>query len=206
MTFPERVPIRFNPASFAVLQRLEDDNNIPENQIAQARWIKLIQRRVPNQQAAFLILSLTNPSTANQIMKDGIAVEGLKLWCRKLMKEPWCCMKCHELGANHNAYNCPVEKETCGTCEEAHDAPMCTLSDCNSFFCVNCKVKGHASWTHTCPTMLKHVKSINTRELDNQYLYYLVEADPASRIMVDGTVDIDQSSYTTPSLPDHPQA
>ncbi|KIJ50574.1 hypothetical protein M422DRAFT_159288, partial [Sphaerobolus stellatus SS14] len=66
----EHVPISFNPESNSNIRELEDGNSIENGEVQRARWIKPPARQEPNQRAAHLILLISNPRTANQIIRD----------------------------------------------------------------------------------------------------------------------------------------
>ncbi|KIJ44625.1 hypothetical protein M422DRAFT_84279, partial [Sphaerobolus stellatus SS14] len=168
----ERVPISFNPESNSNIRELEDGNSIENGEVQRARWIKPPARREPNQRAAHLILLISNPRTANRMIRDGARIHQTLLWCRKLLKEPSRCLKCHKIGTGHFASDCPEEEEKCGTCGANHRTRNCPVTDKQSRYCVNCKTKGHAAWDRGCPAFVAQYDKLASKVPDNQYKYY----------------------------------
>ncbi|KIJ50423.1 hypothetical protein M422DRAFT_77320, partial [Sphaerobolus stellatus SS14] len=168
----ERVPTSFKPDSNADIRNLEESNGIYTGEIERARWIKPPERRDVNQRAAHLIILVSNPRTANRLIRDGIRIHQTLLWCRKLLKEPSRCLKCHRIGTGHFASQCTESEEKCGTCGSNHRTKNCPVSDRDSRYCVNCKTRGHAAWDHGCPTFVAQYNKFAARVPDNQYKYY----------------------------------
>ncbi|KIJ40440.1 hypothetical protein M422DRAFT_173693, partial [Sphaerobolus stellatus SS14] len=168
----ERVPIEFKPDVNADLRNLEDKNGICNEEIERTRWIKPPARQVANQRAAHLILLLTNPRTANRLIRDGIRTHRTLLWCRKLLKEPSRCLKCHKIGTGHFASQYPDAEEKCGTCGMNHRTKDCPVKDGETRYCVNCKTRGHAAWDRSCPVFVTQYDKMASKVPNNQYKYY----------------------------------
>src|SRR5216684_5788726 len=69
-----RVPITFNPSEEKQLREIEETNNIDSNSITKARWIKLTNRRRNGQTHAYATLTISSPSIANQLIRNGITI------------------------------------------------------------------------------------------------------------------------------------
>src|ERR1700731_3053690 len=75
----EYVPVTFDPDSRDALTTIEQDNNFPHAEIAEAKYLKDIARRMPSQRTAFILMSFRNPQHANQAISEGIIIEGKKV-------------------------------------------------------------------------------------------------------------------------------
>jgi len=73
-----RTPITFKPTNTTDLRKAEECNNLSPNLIKKARWIKPVERRHAGQTHTYAILSLTSPTTANQLIRNGIKICGIK--------------------------------------------------------------------------------------------------------------------------------
>jgi len=148
-----------------------------------------------------LILSLATPQAANRLIERGLMHNRFKLWVRKLLCEPRRCLKCHEIGASHQASNCPVEESVCGTCSGPHDTRTCTVDSPADYFCANCRTKGHTAWGRTCSMFMACNRTMREKQLENQYLLYPIEDEPTSWTLQDGTIDIDFNAPPTAQTP-----
>ncbi|KIJ53085.1 hypothetical protein M422DRAFT_79557, partial [Sphaerobolus stellatus SS14] len=110
--------------------------------------------------------------TANRMIQDGVRVHQTLLWCRKLLKEPSRCLKCHKIGTGHFANTCPEEEEKCGTCGATHRTKDCPVIDRQERYCVNCKVRGHAAWDRGCPVFVAQYDKLAIKAPDHQYKFY----------------------------------
>lgn len=153
----EHVPLSFRPDSEAELCNLEDANSLRDNVIARARCIKLPSHCEPNQRAAHLILLTSDSKTANHLIKDGVRIEQMVIWCRKLLKEPTWCLKCHKIGTGHFPSSCTAKEETCSTCGGVHLTRDCPMSAKDERYCINCKQKGHAAWDRGVPSLCRTI-------------------------------------------------
>ncbi|KAH7916970.1 hypothetical protein BV22DRAFT_986658, partial [Leucogyrophana mollusca] len=175
----QNVPTTFTPDSQLALKETETKSGLVEGSIAKARWIKPIQRRAQNQRTAHAIFALTSRDAANQVIRQGMVVEGRKVQARKLMPEPTRCLKCHSLKGDHFAAQCPEDHDTCGTCGNEHRTSECDNQDPTNRFCVNCKEDGHAAWDRMCPTFLEATRKHHARTAETKYRYFPT-ADPAT--------------------------
>ena len=68
------VPLHFRPEKTMELRQLEKDNDLPENSILWARWIKPAHRRTVDQTCSHAIFTLSKPETANTILTGGLII------------------------------------------------------------------------------------------------------------------------------------
>jgi hypothetical protein len=175
----ENVPISFNPSSPMAIAEIETKGGLQQKSVIKARYIKPVARRTPNQRTAHIALSLSTKTSANQIIRHGITIEGKKVYGRKLLPEPTRCLKCHTFDGGHLASECQQEHDTCGTCGEQHRTAECKVIEQTTFHCVNCKADGHAAWSRECPTFKAKWEAHKKRNDEAQYIYFPTE-DPTT--------------------------
>ena len=95
------VPIIFGPDNRSQHREIEEGNELPAHSVQKACWIKPVNRRCPGQATAHLILTLASPDTANQVIKNGIDICGIRVQGEKTRQEPLQCLKCR--GWEHKA-------------------------------------------------------------------------------------------------------
>ena len=105
------LPVRSQIEDQEWLRNVEAENNLGSNTITATRWAKPIERRSAEQQVTHAIFVLTNPDTANTLLRDGLYIQKTKLHPRKEHKDPLHCAKCQ--GWGHLAQNCLIDHDTC---------------------------------------------------------------------------------------------
>ncbi|KAG1858835.1 hypothetical protein F4604DRAFT_1503723, partial [Suillus subluteus] len=173
----ENVPISFNPTSPVATSDIERKGGLQPKSVIKARYIKPIERRSPNQRTAHIALTLNSKTSANQIIRHGISIEGKKVYGRKLLPEPTRCLKCHTFNGGHIAAECQQEHDTCGTCGDKHRTAECKVNDAEAYHCANCKTDGHAAWSCECLTFIAKWETYKNRNDKAQYVYFPTE-DP----------------------------
>ncbi len=98
------VPTTFDPDNRPHLREVEEANSLPDHSIQKARWIKPTMRRRAGQTRAHAILTLTTADTANQVIRNGVDICGIRARAEKSKLEPLQCLKCR--GWEHKAQNC----------------------------------------------------------------------------------------------------
>ena len=167
------VPIIFDPDNRSQHREIEEGNELPAHSVQKARWIKPVNRRRPGQTTAHLILTLSSPDTANQVIKNGIDICGIRVRGEKTRQEPLQCLKCR--GWEHKAQDCQAQTETCGTCGEDHRTNNCQNK--SKLFCASCKSNAHASWDRTCSEFLRRCANYSVRHPENDMVYFPTEQD-----------------------------
>jgi hypothetical protein len=163
-----RTPITFDPSNTEHLRELEECNNLDTNTIKKARWIKPVNRRREGQAHAYATLTLASPTTANDLIRNGIRICRVKTQPSKLKREPLQCLRCR--GWGHIAAQCLNDCDTCGACGEQH-----STNDCNNpniRFCVSCMVDTHASWDRGCPEFIWRCEIYNGRYPENNLPFF----------------------------------
>ena len=166
-----RIPLTFDPTNDEHLREIEECNNIPAETITKARWIKPVNRRIPEQRAAHAIFILKDITITNECIRDGLKVCGLHVRPSRLKHEPMQCMKCRRWG--HFAHACMASVDTCGTCGEEHRTSECKNSE--KMFCVSCKSNTHSSWDRDCPEFRRRCDQYDENYPENNLPYFPTE-------------------------------
>ncbi|KAF8269410.1 hypothetical protein EI94DRAFT_1547073, partial [Lactarius quietus] len=166
------IPLSFDPANDVNLHEVEECNDLPAGSIAKACWIKPEYRRAPEQWAAHTIFTMSD-ATANQCIRDGIFVCGMKIHPSRLKHEPMQCMKCRRWG--HFAQGSSASQDTCGTCRGEHRTSECTNKE--KTFCVSCKSNTHASWDRDCPEFWRRCTQFDENYPENNLPYFPTSDD-----------------------------
>ena len=167
------VPIIFGPEDRMQHREIEEGNELPAHSIQKARWIKPINRRRSGQSCAHIIITLDSAEIANNIIRDGIDICGVKVRAEKTKQEPLQCLKCR--GWEHRAQDCPAQIDTCGTCGGDHRTSSCQIK--GKLFCASCKSDGHASWDRLCPEFIRRCAIYDERHPENNTVYFPTKQD-----------------------------
>jgi len=167
------VPIIFDPENRAHHRDIEAENNLPEHSIHKARWIKPINRRNTGQTRAHAIFTIASAESANKLIRDGLAICGVKARVEKTKQEPLQCLKCR--GWEHKAQNCETQVDTCGTCGEDHRTSNCQAK--GKLYCASCKSNDHASWDRNCPEFVRRCSVYDERNPENNTVYFPTDQD-----------------------------
>jgi hypothetical protein len=181
------------------LRLVEEENSLKINSLASIRWIKAPERRPPGQLTAFAMLQISDPSTANQLLKDGLYINREKLRVRKDRREPIRCAKCQHFG--HMAKNCQATQDSCGTCGKEHRTSECTGNSNQDHWCTNCRSNNHASWSRECPTFGKQCQLLDDRYPENTMPYFPT-SEPWTQVMLPPKA----APYQRQSTADHSQS
>ncbi|KAJ7031420.1 hypothetical protein C8F04DRAFT_960378, partial [Mycena alexandri] len=178
------VPVSFDPESQGARRLVDDDNNFPRGALAKGRWLKPPQQRHSQQRVAHAVLGFEEATVANRVIRDGVFIEGARVFGNKLLTEPIRCMKCQAIGQNHIASTCPAEEDVCARCGEAHRTIRCKAPD-NERACANCKAAkrlhlGHGAADRACPIFEEKLQYALERNPEAKYPYFLVADDPST--------------------------
>jgi hypothetical protein len=163
-----RIPLTFNLSNDNHLREVEECNGFPAGVFTKARWIKPEYRRTPEQRAAHAIFAINDINIANNCIRDGLYICGLRIRPSRLKHEPMQCMKCRCWG--HFAYTCTVTADTCGTCRGEHRSNKCSNKE--KMHCVSCKSDVHASWDRDCPEFRRRCKQYDENYPENNLPYF----------------------------------
>ncbi|KAJ6467340.1 hypothetical protein C8R45DRAFT_1106101 [Mycena sanguinolenta] len=103
----EFIPVTFNPELRRAFETIEDSNGLDHGDITQARFIKPLVRRHPDQRSAHAIFGFASAASANHAIRHSLFVDGKRVPVRKLLSGPIRCLKCQIVDTNHIAANCP---------------------------------------------------------------------------------------------------
>lgn len=178
------VPVSFDADQPAAWKRVEQSNGLRESAIQEAAWIKPTHLRSEGQQTAIAIFRLATREDANQVIENGLHVEGKKVWGRKQIQEPKRCLKCQCFG-EHKAAKCASIHDVCGRCGRQHRTSLCPENAKEKWECSNCKAaangkhKGHGAADRRCPIFLARVNRMNQTRQENRYKFFCT-TDPAT--------------------------
>ncbi|KAF8443286.1 hypothetical protein L210DRAFT_3361936, partial [Boletus edulis BED1] len=175
----EFVPTSLQNDNPAALREIEKCSGIGAQTIFAVRWIKPAQHRKPNQRVAHAIISFEEREAANTAIRQGLNIEGRKVFAHKQSPDPNRCYGCQSLDQSHFAKDCKHE-QACGTCGKPHSSTECPVEDTNSYFCVNCKVSGHAAWSRTCRSFTEARERLLATNKEAKYKYFPILNDPSS--------------------------
>jgi hypothetical protein len=162
------IPITFRPDNLADVQEVEENNKMEIGSIKNIRWIKPVERRLPQQINAHAIITVSSAQIANKIILEGLHIRQKRIEAEKLRKEPLRCSICQK--HNHIARSCKVKTNVCGTCGHAHRTAKCDGTYGN--YCMPCRLEGHTSWSRDCPTFEAKCNEMNARIQENTMPYF----------------------------------
>ena len=149
------IVIDWTPVTFEVEHRecwkaVEQVSDLRNESIKDIVWIKPIHLQGPGQKMAIEIFRMGSQEDANKVIKDGLFVEGKKVWGRKQVMEPRRCLKCQCYG-DHKAAECLSIHKVCGRCRSHHRTSECSESNRSLISCSNCKAASNDRHTgHGC--------------------------------------------------------
>ena len=161
---------------------VEQVSGLRNESIKDIAWIKPIHLCAAGQRTAIAIFKLASQEDANKVIRDGLYVEGKKVWGRKQVQEPRRCLKC-QCYEDHKATECWLIHKVCGRCGDQHRTSKCSETDRSCFSCSNCKAAsndkhaGHGTINRRCPIFLSRIEKMNKARSDNTYKFYCT-ADP----------------------------
>ncbi|ETW81099.1 hypothetical protein HETIRDRAFT_27883, partial [Heterobasidion irregulare TC 32-1] len=131
-------------------------------------------RRMEGQRTAHLLAKFKSANAANKAIREGLTIAGKLVYGRKSQQEPRRCLKCQQIG-QHFAAQCHQEGESCGTCGKNHATKDCREQNPDHFWCVNCKVGGHASWDRMCPRFREEAERLKRRDPESTYRFFPID-------------------------------
>jgi len=157
------VPTMLDMGQMEALELIEQVSRLQMAAIRKVQWIKPIHLRTPGQRTALAIFGFSTCKGANHAIGFSLFMEGKKVWVRKQLQEPQCCLKCQCFG-EHRAAKCALIHEICGWCRKQHRTSDCQEMDQDAFMCSNCKTVsngkqgGHGALDQCCPVFLEWVE------------------------------------------------
>jgi len=165
------VPTRHQVDNESEKRQIEYRANIESGEILTTQWVKPEERRSEHQRVAHLIIKVKSIQAANQLLREGAIIAGARVFAKKLKRMPRRCLKCQKF-ANHLAAACTSVDDICATCGAAHLTHTCKVVDQQLYWCVNCKVHGHASWARTCPSFRQQCDLAAQRDPVSTYRFF----------------------------------
>ena len=119
------------------------------------------------------IFTIALAEVANNLIRDGLIIYGVKAKVEKTKQEPLQCFKCR--GWEHKAQNCKTQVDTCSTCGEDHRTSNCQAK--GKLYCASCKSNDHTSWDRNCLEFVCRCSVYNERNPENNMVYFPTEQD-----------------------------
>ena len=158
---------------------IENENGLTKGSIVNAKWMRNPANWGTNQTKAHAIFSIKSRNDANDIINQGMLIDGSRHDARKLEEDPKRCFKCQIIGTGHNAANCK-SNEICANCAKEHPTGECGASRAD-FRCATCKKDkrqdDHAAWDRQCPAFLEEKARLRDRKPENHFRFYPSEHD-----------------------------
>jgi len=157
------VPTTLDMGQMGALESIKQASRLQMAAICKAWWIKPIHLRTPGQRMVLAIFRFSTCEEANHVIGFSLFVERKKVWARKQLQEPQCCLKCQCFG-EHRAAKCTSIHDVCGWCGKQHRTSDCQETDQDVFMCSNCKTAsngkqgGHGTSDQHCPVFLEWVE------------------------------------------------
>jgi len=160
-----------------LLTAIEDENHLTPGSIDSVKWLRNPDNWSPNQTKAHAILTLNSRYAANDLIKNGILIDGTRHEAKKLEEDPRRCFKCQLMGVGHTAATCKAE-EACSKCAKNHLMRGCKATRAE-YQCATCRKNGgrdnHAAWDRQCPVFIKERAWLRDKKPENQYRFFPVE-------------------------------
>jgi len=165
------VPILFDPLDETQVRAYEEHNNIPQNSVLKAEWIKPIHERKKNQRVATMRMFHRDAESANIILKQGAYVFNKRVEPKRPRKEPIRCLRCQRFG--HERRKCTSDNAYCAKCSGTHDTDTCKIPR-EEYKCVNC-FRPHASYDRDCEKFWEKCSQMDKRCPENGLAFYPTE-------------------------------
>jgi hypothetical protein len=168
------LPVRLKNRLEELITGIEKENNLSAGSITSARWLRNPDNWGASQTKAHAILSVKYRTKANNIISNGVLIDGSRHEARKLEEDPKRCYKCQIIGAGHSAASCKSE-EVCSNCAKDHSTGECRATQAD-FRCATCKKDGgqddHAAWDRQCPAFIEEKARLRDRKPENHYRFF----------------------------------
>jgi hypothetical protein len=158
------VPLTFDPDNSTNIEEILETNDLNPDAILKTKWAKAPERRLPSQTSGHLLISFSDPDTANKAILNGLIICNKRVTIQKCKREPFRCLKCQ--GWNHVASTCDKPDDVCGTCGSSnHKTNNCDSTGQKK--CISCNADDHTSWDRNCPTFLRKCEEQNMQNQEN---------------------------------------
>jgi hypothetical protein len=125
---------------------------------------KRIISRARNEKTTIVRIVCTNQETAKLLIKDGVIIDGLKIFCEMPHQQyvPLQCYNCNEYG-DHTSHTCKNEM-ACAKCGEKHKTKTCKKTT-EEHRCILCG-ESHAAWSLNCKKKQEAIQNMKNKEIE----------------------------------------
>jgi len=180
------LPVRLKDCLEGMGVEIERENgeDVKFGSVKKLRWM-----RNPNvswgqhQKLAHAMITVDDKTTANNLIRNGIVIQGERRWVKKMEDEPKRCYRCQLIdpAPGHRAATCE-RAEICANCGSTeHQTGKCETA-VSKFRCASCtlgkrKANGHASWDRRCPIYIEKQLALRDKIPENHFFYYPDESE-----------------------------
>lgn len=173
---PVRLKDQLGSAHMCTAIERDNDDDIRLGSIKKLRWMRnpeVSWNR--SQQFAHALVTIDDKQTANNIIRNGIIVEGERRWVKKTEDEPKRCYRCQLIDPGHRAATC-TRPEVCANCRSTeHQTGKCKAKPTERR-CASCTLgkrkNNHASWDRYCPVYIERKSALRDRAPENHFRFY----------------------------------
>ncbi|KAJ7253978.1 hypothetical protein C8J57DRAFT_996014, partial [Mycena rebaudengoi] len=120
------VPTTFNPSSPDAPHTIYAHNNAAISDpscITEVRWINPKALKIPGKKASSLLITFSDPLSADLCIAQGVAVESMICYAHRYKEPPPQCYNCQ--GYSHMQSACKEKGPTCARCAGPHCTSAC---------------------------------------------------------------------------------
>jgi len=145
----EFVLTHFSPDRPDSIKAVEADNGMDTGQVISAKYIKEASKRKPVQQTDFVLMEIKTANAANRILREGIVIEGKRVFAKNNTAEVRRGMKCQGYQGGHISRECKSIHDVYARCAGMHRTNECDAQP-EATRCVNCRQDGQSASDRTC--------------------------------------------------------
>ena len=82
------IPLHFGPDRDNELRNIKGTNRLPHGAIDRAKWLKLVNQRLPSQMCGHALITFKRPEVAHMVLTNGLIVCQKQVYAEKCKKEP----------------------------------------------------------------------------------------------------------------------
>jgi hypothetical protein len=175
----EFVLTHFSPDRPDSIKAVEADNGMDTGQVISAKYIKEASKRKPVQQTDFVLMEIKTANAANRILREGIVIEGKRVFAKNNTAEVRRGMKCQGYQGGHISRECKSIHDVYARCAGMHRTNECDAPP-EATRCVNCRQDGQSASDRTCTIFKAECAKRAGRNPEKKNRYFKTAEDPTS--------------------------